>query len=912
MTTASAGDPLPARSHDSCNVAAGWLVGKTATLVPARESPVSERFVRRAEWIRCPRQHGGPAAILDAIFTTRQPDTSGDLNAFWYFRRTFDLPSPAREAVADISADARCQLYVNGTLVGRGPARCDPAFQDYDVRDIAPYLRAGRNVVAVLVHSYGRDMSWYQLPPPLHLAAFGCAGLFFQCDVALENGGAVGIDSGVSWRCRRADAWEQNTMAGPVGFMEVFDARKSPAGWTTVEFDDGDWEAALAPSLPALNLASPARPFPNMVARSIPFLREEDSLPHAVLTTAEIEPVLDAADPFEQAEREMILAAAAGRIENADGLLKGEAVKIAPSASRDAAIVLDFGETVTGYPRLDFDAAAGTVIDIVYSERLRDGRPELPNRGPLTSPTVHRYIARDGRQQWEKFEWVGFRYLQVTARNAQRPVVLHRVSLNETGYPVEERGSFECSDAALNRIWAAGANTVRRCMHDGYEDCPSREQRQWVGDLYVEALTNYAAFGDTRLIARSLRQVPQSQRSDGIMAMATPGDLAARRAITIPDWGLCWVFALGEYVRFTGDLALIVEVFPSALRLLDWFQRFVDENGLLNNVPEWNFVDWAQVDRRGEGTAYNALYYRALRVGEELARALQMPLVAERLASRAEALREAINARLWDEERGVYVDACLDGVKSRRISQQSNAVCIANGIAPRKRWDRIFKSILDDSKLLVTAVGMTGAPEPEAPPFDEERHVVLAQPYFMHHVHRALVAAGRHDDLLRNIRRRWGAMLDAGATTIWEVWHPLASQCHGWSTTPTFDLSSEVLGVAPLATGFERVRIAPQTVDLAWAKGIFPTVKGDVAVSWRRDGGSFSLGASLPPGTTAEITLAERPGGGWTAVEVDGVGDVLSDASARARAGVAAIRRTDGAVTLEVAGPREIRLTARS
>ena len=866
-------------------------------------------FVRRAQWVRCPREHGGPAAIIDAIFSARRPDTSADLNAFWYFRRTFDLPSPPREAVACVSADARYQLYVNETFLGRGPARCDPAFQDFDVRDLAPYLRAGSNVITVLVHSYGRDMSWYQLPSALHLAAFGCAALFFQCDVALAGGSVVRIDSDDSWRCRQADAWEQKTMFGPVGFMEVFDAGKAPERWKAADFDDSAWDTAGVLSLPALNLASPNRPFPNMVARSIPFLREEERLAQSVVATGEIAPAGDAVDPFEQAERETLVDAAPGRVEGVDGIVRGHAVTVAANSARDAAIVLDFGETVTGYPRLDIDAAAGTVVDIAYGERLRDGKPELPIRGPITSSTVHRYITREGRQQWEKFEWVGFRYLQVTVRNSQRPAVVHRLSLNETGYPVEERGSFESSDPLLNRIWAAGANTVRRCMHDGYEDCPSREQRQWVGDLYVEGLTNYAAFGDTRLIARSLRQVPQSQRSDGVTAMATPGDLAVRRAITIPDWGLCWLFALGEYHRFTGDLALIDEVFPSALRLLDWFQRFVDEDGLLNNVPEWNFVDWAQVDRRGEGTAYNALYYRGLRVCEELARALQMPRHAVRLAGRAASLQNAINAHLWDEERGVYVDARLDGVSSRRISQQSNAVCIANGIAPRERWGRIFDTILDDSKLQITAVGMTGAPEPETPPFYEERNVVLAQPFFMHHVHRAFIAAGRQGDMLKNIRRRWGAMLDAGATTIWEVWHPLASQCHGWATTPTFDLSSEVLGVVPLAPGFARIRIAPQPVDLEWAKGVFPTAKGDVAVSWRWEGGAFRLEASLPPGTTAEIVFPERDGG-WASLEVDKLGNVLSDALARSRAGVLEIERTETSLKLTVAGERRIRLTA--
>ena len=155
----------------------------------------------------------------------------------------------------------------------------------------------------------------------------------------------------------------------------------------------------------------------------------------------------------------------------------------------------------------------------------------------------------------------------------------------------------------------------------------------------------------------------------------------------------------------------------------------------------------------------------------------------------------------------------------------------------------------------------------------------------MHHVHRALIAAGRHDDLLDNIRRRWGAMLEAGATTIWEVWHPLVSQCHGWSTTPTFDLSTEVLGVAPLEPGFSRVRIAPQPVDLAWAKGVFPTVKGDMAVSWQRDDRSFRLEASLP-GKYDSRDHASGASRRMAAFEVDKVGDVLSDALARSRAEV--------------------------
>jgi len=859
-------------------------------------------LTRRAHWISPVRTEISMAIIMNAFYGMHRADLTPYQNGFWHCRKTFDLAAPPREALARVSADGRYRLYVNGTYIGRGPTRCDPAFQSYDIHDIAPHLRPGRNVVAILLHSYGRDMSWYQLPAPIQLAACGCAGVFFQGDVTLQDGSKVAVDSDSSWRCLKSEAWQPDTWGGTVGYLEVYDAAKAIDNWAAPDLDDSSWEGAQD--------VSKFNPFPYMAPRAIPFLYEKERLPAAVIGLGEVEPVKDASDTFEQAEKESVREAASGRIDDAEGLLNGRPATVAANASLDASILFDFQDTITGYPCLDVTAPAGAIIDIAYSEGVRDGKVELPVRGPLTSPTVHRYIAREGRQTWEKFEWVGFRYLQVIVRNPQGPVVLHKVAVNETAYPVEDRGSFECSDSLLNNIWSAGAKTVRRCMHDGYEDCPLREQRQWMGDVYTEALTNYAAFGDTQLVAQALRQLSYAQRPDGMTAMAAPGDLAARvSAVSIPDWGLYWVLTLGKYVDYTGDLALAEEIIAPVLKLLDWFHRFTDEHGLLNNLPDWTLIDWAQLDRRGESTAYNALFYRTLRIVEEMANRLEMPALAKRCASRAERIREAVNARLWDEERGVYVDACADGVQSRRVSQQANSVCIAYGIAPRERWDRIFDAILDESRLVITTTGMRAADIPE-PPFDEERNIVTAQPFFMHHVHRALVVAGRYDDLLANIRRRWGAMIEAGATTIWEVWHPLVSQCHGWSTTPTFDLSTEVLGVSPLEPGFARVRIVPQPVDLRWAKGVFPTVKGDIPVSWEKDGNGFRLAVKVPADCTAEVALPRRPGG-WRELFVDSAGDVLADESAKSRSGVRNLVAGES-LTLEVDGPRTLYLDARA
>jgi hypothetical protein len=131
--------------------------------------------------------------------------------------------------------------------------------------------------------------------------------------------------------------------------------------------------------------------------------------------------------------------------------------------------------------------------------------------------------------------------------------------------------------------------------------------------------------------------------------------------------------------------------------------------------------------------------------------------------------------------------------------------------------------------------------------------VVLANTFYSHFVYRALCKAGRFDLALRLMRERYGPMLARGATTLWESFDPTASLCHGFSATPVYQLSTEVLGVAPLEAGFSRFRIAPQPVDLAFARGIVPTVRGDVEVAWERRGEEVALEVTVPDGCAATV-----------------------------------------------------------
>lgn len=779
-----------------------------------------------------------------------------DQNLFVCFRRTFELREAPAAAPLRISVDGRYKLWVNDAYAGRGPARCEPLLQYYDEYDIAPHLRAGANVVAVLVHSYGRDMSWYELPRAHWSRQLGIGGLFVECDI---GDSAQRIDSGASWRYAIAEAWERDTAPGAVGFTEIYDARREIAGWHRPAFDDSAWPHAVVLRAPGVGVAPDVVPFPTIIPRDIPLALETAERAARIASVREIA-VDGTPDPVALAESRDVHALSGCRVINAEEIVSGiGGTEVRLAARRAVAVVLDFGGDVAGYPAFAAHGPAGAIVDVAYAERLRaDGRVPVQRTNAISGQNVHRYVLRDGPQSWEKFERAGFRYLQLTfipPADARDAVIrIERAGVTSTSYPVGSRGSFACSDDALTRIWRAGAYTLQLCMHDGFEDCPSREQRQWVGDAYIESLVNYACFGDTQLTAKLIRQVAQSQMRDGMTQMATPGDISARWPLYIVDYCLYWIMTVAEYVLHTGDQTAASGVWPSVVRAVDWFERHIGRDGLLVEPPGWIFIDWAEVDRRGASAALNALLVRALNDAATLADHERATAFATRWRSLAQRIAAALNARLWDAARGVYVDALLPDGPCRRVSQHTNAMLIAGGIAPSERWPRMFDYVMEDARLVATSTraGIGGA----TTPLEEESNVVLAQPFFTHWLHRALVAAGRDEQLLDNIRARWSPMLTGHARdTLWEHWHGDDSRCHAWSATPTYDLSREVLGVRPLAPGFAKFAVAPSLAGLSWAEGCYPTVRGDIPVSWHRADDRFALEFEAPAGAEAEVLL---------------------------------------------------------
>jgi alpha-L-rhamnosidase len=232
----------------------------------------------------------------------------------------------------------------------------------------------------------------------------------------------------------------------------------------------------------------------------------------------------------------------------------------------------------------------------------------------------------------------------------------------------------------------------------------------------------------------------------------------------------------------------------------------------------------------------NLFYSQALKVAAELARLAGDITQADALDARVERLRSAFDALFWDETHGVWVNLVQDGAQQPQASQQANSLALLYGIGSEQHRASALSHLLSDEAL--TQIG---------------------SPYFSYYLLAALFRYGRHEDALAYIRKHWGRMLDAGATTWWEEYHGETSRCHAWSIGPTIDLMAQYLGITPSSPGFASVQIAPHPGDLRWAKGIVPTPLGDVSVNWQRTDTGFVLNVSSPTSLTLEITVPAGP-----------------------------------------------------
>jgi alpha-L-rhamnosidase len=131
-------------------------------------------------------------------------------------------------------------------------------------------------------------------------------------------------------------------------------------------------------------------------------------------------------------------------------------------------------------------------------------------------------------------------------------VTVRDIAVSEYHYPFTGEAAFTSSDPELNRLYQAGIRTTKMNSFDAFTDCPTREQRAWVGDGVVHQMVHLVANEDWRL-ARNYVTLGASPRPDGMLPMTVAGEIEYRGGYTIPDWALHWIHGVWNQFRHDGD-----------------------------------------------------------------------------------------------------------------------------------------------------------------------------------------------------------------------------------------------------------------------------------------------------------------------------------------------------------------------
>jgi alpha-L-rhamnosidase len=583
---------------------------------------------------------------------------------------------------------------------------------------------------------------------------------------------------------------------------ETLDARSLPAGWATPDGDPG-WPAAVERRATAVG--EPGRP-------------EPPSYPIGPLRPRRFAfpvPTDVALTPF------------------ADGAYR------AP-------------EVVVGTLLVDVDGPAGLEVVLEVAEMLdADGHP---------APSQHDAafaVALDGsRRTVESLDLYGLRGVRVTVPDG---AAVHGITVRERVYPVAGEASFECSDERLETIYRVGRRTVSICSLDAYVDCPTREQRAWVGDSVVHQMVDLTTNTDWDL-ARRYPHLAASPRPDGMLPMAVAGDAEEADFTVIPDWALHWVHGVWNLHRYVGDQEEIAALLPVVEGVVRWFEPFCGADGLPTDVHGWVIIDWAAVHTLGVSSSLAGLWGRALLELAELSEWLGDGGRAS-WARRTHARLAEGYEQLWDPERQRYVDSMVAGTRRPMASQHGQAAALVGGLVPASRTARLVEVLTDSSRLVDAAfsnptgpvapnsdqeVGGAGlrAPHPE-PWWDVDGLVVKAQPFYRYVVHDALAAAGRAD-LVAEACLDWTVALERCPTSWTETWYG-GTVSHGWSSTPTRDLVQRVLGVTPATPGFGVAAVEPALgPSLTWARGAVPTPAGLLRIDVQDGGARIEVDSPIP------------------------------------------------------------------
>jgi alpha-L-rhamnosidase len=709
-----------------------------------------------------------------------------------YLRKEFHPAKPIKRATAFVCGLGFFDLFLNGSKVSDHVM--DPALSTYDKRCFYVTFDITQKL-KVGANAVGIILGNGRYFGATRGRTFGRPKLLLQIELEYADGTFTRVISDESWRA---------TDLGPIRLNneydgELYDARKEMKDWAGAGFDAKAWSSAI------------------LVGAT-----------ESILQAQMIE-------PMRVTER-----------------LKPVSVTRSP---RPDVWLVDFGQNFYGTVCLRVKGSAGTQLRLLSAYSL-NADSNLRTADNRRAKCTDSYVLKGGgTEEWHpRFRGQGFRRVEISGFPGTPTVENFEGLVIHTD--VASVGSFECSNALINRIHGNLRWGFRAFLRSVPMD-PDRDERQgWNGDPAKDSESEAWNFQVAALYNKWIDDHRYDQRTNGQLPQVTP----TYQQWWIPDvlWPSTMTLIPEMILNYYADTRIIERNFDAMKGFVDYGQTLKNAKGF---IPVCAFGDWCYVscigsvtnrirlDRFGKklrwdfgatdgGLLATAYQFNNERLLAGFARLLGRPEEFACYLVRAAQTKEAFNREFLDPTTGAYIGG----------TQCAQVVPLAFGMVPEQNRSKVVAALVDDIMIKREghlSVGLIG----------------------IQWLMQVLSDAG-HSDVAyilatQTTQPSWGYMVGKGSTTSWERWDTDTGD-PGMNSEMLLILSGNLdtwfyqtlAGINANAAhpGFKHFTIAPKLVgDLTWVNAHFDSPYGRIVSNWKRELNKLTMEVIIPPNTSATV-----------------------------------------------------------
>lgn len=400
------------------------------------------------------------------------------------------------------------------------------------------------------------------------------------------------------------------------------------------------------------------------------------------------------------------------------------------------------------------------------------------------------------------------------------------VIFDSSFYPVNSCAMTETSDKELNTLLDICTHTLKYCRQLHHLDSPKHcEPLACAGDYYVEMLMTLYSYGDLSLCEFDLKRIARTMTdNDGRLFHTT--------------YSLIWVKMLYECYMATGNIELLRDCKGALDLLLNRFDSYMGENGLVETPPDYMFIDWLFPDgisthhppKALGQTCLNMFLYGALNYASYIYNALDFKEKAEKQIIKAKALKEAIITHLYDKEKGLFFEGLNTktpeemlwqylpkNVEKRYYRRHANILACYFGIVDKNDAKKLLEKVYNDDTL------------------------GEVQPYFMHFWFGAIYNNGLCEKYTLPLLNLWKEAIKVCPKGLPEGFYKPEptynfDHSHAWGGSPLYSLPQALSGLEILEPRFKKISLKPQLLGLEFANLEIATPYGIIRIESSKNG----------------------------------------------------------------------------